>query len=427
MNKNKYEDALLGCLLVDNNLSNQVGEITPAYFTDIDNREVFAAISRLIEDKAPVDLTSVTAKLLEKRSRVGIDYLFELTQVTTTLHFKFYLNKVVSNYNRLKIKNMLRNLESKIDQEEEYSEILNQDIAEILKVNANKKFDTLVSLETIVSNNIDEQRKIIEEGYDPFIKTNFSSIDSLISGFKPGEVIILGGRPATGKTAFALNLGLRIGKKSKVPVVMYSLEMSDNELGYRIMAKLSGINSRFIQDGGQYKLDKNALYRIQEQAKDYNFYFEDNMNSSLENIKSSLIEAKAKYGIKMAIIDYLQLITINRFMNTNDRVAHISRELKLLANELKIPIIVLSQLSRDSEKAKREPAASDLRDSGGIEQDASTIFLLYYNDDNEKEAEKGPVQLKIAKCRNGSTGRVALYYDKTTSSFASLQKKDVRE
>ena len=201
--------------------------------------------------------------------------------------------------------------------------------------------------------------------------------------------------------------------------------MRNNEHVYRMMASLLSVDSAILKNGELYSEDNKQGFQrldsVYQSSKKYNILFNDDFSFSIEDIKTTALEAKIKHNPKLIIIDYLQLISSKNKNNMYEKTTELTRSLKLLANELQLPIIVLSQLSRKVEERDGKPHNSDLRDSGSIEQDADKVMLLYYKNEKEKEATEGLLHVSISKCRDGSCGEVDLFYDKKSSRILSIE------
>ncbi len=284
-----------------------------------------------------------------------------------------------------------------------------------------------------------EKLRIIEENKGKLLGTNtgYVSLNNMLNGFQPGEMIVLAARPSIGKTALALNFLLNAAQDSKEDeaVVMFSLEMSNDVLYQRLLACGTRYNIKKFQSGNFTPQEKIAVFQKQQEISKLNIFLDESPNVNILDIQAKVKQLAKEKKIKLIIVDYLQLI--DSATNKNNRaqeVAHVSRTLKLLSLELKIPIIAIAQLSRSIEQRAaddKKPKLSDLRESGAIEQDADVVMFLDYDRtqiDQNKQQEDGTVkfssevvvEVTIAKNRNGETGVVKLLFDKATGRYVEV-------
>ena len=261
------------------------------------------------------------------------------------------------------------------------------------------------------------------------LSSGFEGLDALIQGFQKSDLIIIAGRPSMGKTAFSLNIAINVIKNTKLPVLFFSLEMSKEQLSYRILTTETSISSMRLKSGDLYKEDWLKLTTAIKNLSTLPLFIDDTGNLTIQEIKSKvtkIIFEQSKIGL--IVIDYLQLMQNNTFKSENrtQELSQITRFLKILAKEFQVPIIALSQLSRNVEtRSNKRPILSDLRESGSIEQDADLVMMLYrenyYNSIETKNESKNIVELIIAKQRNGPIGTVKLEFDARTTKFLNLK------
>ena len=263
------------------------------------------------------------------------------------------------------------------------------------------------------------------------IPSGFYDLDSFTQGFQKSDLIIIAGRPSMGKTALALNMGLNILKNTKLPVIFFSLEMSKEQLTYRLLTHETDITNLRLKSGNLYKEDWSLLNQTMKNLSTFPLFLDDTPNPSIQDLKSKLKKILFEQGqIGLVIIDYLQLMQ-NTQLKTDNRaqeLSQITRSLKNLAREFNIPIIALSQLSRSVEnRPNKRPILSDLRESGSIEQDADLVLMLYResyyltNDENRSQNNSDLVELIITKQRNGPIGTVELLFDSSRTKFRNLE------
>ena len=263
------------------------------------------------------------------------------------------------------------------------------------------------------------------------IPSGFYDLDSFTQGFQKSDLIIIAGRPSMGKTALALNMGLNILKNTKLPVIFFSLEMSKEQLTYRLLTHETDITNLRLKSGNLYKEDWSLLNETMKNLSTLPLFLDDTPNPSIQDLKSKLKKILFEQGqIGLVIIDYLQLMQ-NSQLKTDNRaqeLSQITRSLKNLAREFNIPIIALSQLSRSVEnRPNKRPILSDLRESGSIEQDADLVLMLYResyyltNDENRSQNNSDLVELIITKQRNGPIGTVELLFDSSRTKFRNFE------
>ena len=263
------------------------------------------------------------------------------------------------------------------------------------------------------------------------IPSGFYDLDSFTQGFQKSDLIIIAGRPSMGKTALALNMGLNILKNTKLPVIFFSLEMSKEQLTYRLLTHETDITNLRLKSGNLYKEDWSLLNQTMKNLSTFPLFLDDTPNPSIQDLKSKLKKILFEQGqIGLVIIDYLQLMqnTQLKMDNRAQELSQITRSLKNLAREFNIPIIALSQLSRSVEnRPNKRPILSDLRESGSIEQDADLVLMLYResyyltNDENRSQNNSDLVELIITKQRNGPIGTIELLFDSGRTKFRNLE------
>src|SRR5207342_3320664 len=264
------------------------------------------------------------------------------------------------------------------------------------------------------------------------LSTGFTDLDKMTSGLHGGEMIVIAARPSMGKTSLAMNIAEAVAVDQKLPVGVFSLEMTSESLVLRILCSRSRVNLRSVRDGFLAERDFPKLTGAAGKLATAPLFIDDSSGLSILQLRAKARRMSQQFGTKLFVVDYLQLLhsTARRAENRQQEIADISNGLKALAKELEVPIIVLSQLNREMERDKnRKPRLSDLRESGAIEQDADLVGLLYKpssGDDDEgqpaAEEEAVPVNLLIAKQRNGPTGEVNLTFLKSYTRFESAAK-----
>jgi replicative DNA helicase len=270
-----------------------------------------------------------------------------------------------------------------------------------------------------------------ESGGSPHgIKTGFADIDSMTGGLQPSDMIVLAARPSVGKTSLAMNIAEHVALVEGLPVGVFSLEMSAEQLMLRMLASESKVSLAKLRDGNLLRGDFDALIPASTRISKSQIVIDDSAGISIAQIRGKARQMAQSHAVKLIVVDYLQLLhsTSKKSEHSrNNEISEISSSLKMMAKELKVPVVVLSQLSREPEKVNRPPKLSDLRDSGAIEQDADVVFLLHRKETEEDNPDGEEIDLNIAKQRNGETGPVKLFFRKKITRFEScckISKKD---
>ncbi|MDE6473464.1 MAG: replicative DNA helicase [Ureaplasma sp.] len=403
------------------------------------NRELFIIMNDVINQNGDIDENILRTNISNGPYTNKIALLQRLDEILLEVVYIENIDTYISYLTKASIINKLKNfynthiekIESdvKIDELEEYLEntqtefldIINSRVTSDLK-DISEFVDDFIQKQEIIKNN---------RGKLTGVDTGFKSLNKVLNGFQPGELIILAARPSIGKTALAINFAYNAAKTNSKSVVIYSLEMSADQLLQRLVSSSTRINYRDFQEN---KLDNAQVYSWNKQLNDFktlDIKIDEKMDSTILDIQAGLRDLKKTKEIGLVIIDYLQLINSNdRHSNRNQEVAKISRTLKMIAKELKVPVIAVAQLSRNIEQRSaedRKPKLSDLRESGAIEQDADVVMFLDYdrtqidqsstNNSNVKFASNLVVDLVIAKNRNGETGIIKLNFDKRTGRY----------
>jgi replicative DNA helicase len=251
--------------------------------------------------------------------------------------------------------------------------------------------------------------------------SSFQELDSILQGFQKYDLIVIAGRPSMGKTAFSLNIGINIIKQYKIPLIIFSLEMSRQQIIYRLISTDSEINSNRLKSGKMNAWEWKLLSKSMKEISELPIFIDDDPNINISDIRSKIKKIIHENNKDcLVIIDYLQLMRVNKkFENRSQEISYVTRNLKILAREFKIPIVILSQLSRNLEsRPNKRPMLSDLRDSGSIEQDADIVIMLYREDYyQDKKLEEQITEFIIAKHRNGPIGTAKLLFNPIYTNF----------
>ncbi len=433
------EKSVLGsCFLSNNALLMAIENLEDTDFYDQRNAKIFKALKNLVEEKTPVDFTTLTTALTKLNflnDIGGIPYLTEITTfVPTATNVEYYI-KEVSNAS------LLRNLietatdiaTSGYNNEENINDILDKAERKILTIAKNRKASEFKSIQKVLIKTEEDLQKLAEsKGEITGIATGWYDFDKITAGLHENELIILAARPGMGKTAFALNLATYVTTHTDKTVAVFNLEMGAEQLANRIISSLGQIEGYKLRTGKMLNNDWKRFDQAVSRLNDAKLYIDDTPGITIGEIRAKCRRLSSSTDkLDLVIIDYLQLISggKNYGANRQQEVADISRSLKTLAMELHIPIIALAQLSRSVEgREDKRPMLSDLRESGSIEQDADLVGFLYrddyYNKENNNENNATSVsEFIIAKHRNGPQATINLLFKKDTSTFLNMSKQ----
>ncbi|MCX7784994.1 MAG: replicative DNA helicase [candidate division WOR-3 bacterium] len=438
------EQAVLGAMLLDPEAVVKALElVSESDFYLQSHRQIFRAITNLFERNVQVDLLT-TAEELSRMKELdnvgGKEYLSTLIDMTVTTahieeHCKLVLEKSIQ---RKLIQTATQIITESYDPTQPTDELLDRAEHLIFQIKERGIRKGLVEIKEVFNPII----KKLEERYSKRTRsamgyeTGFDKLDEMTNGLQPGDFIVIAGRPAMGKTAFALNIGLNVADHYKQPVAIFSLEMTTETLIERIICAKSRIPFNTLRKGFLLSdADWRNLTNISSSLKQLPIYIDDSPSPRILEIKAKARRLKAEVGLALIIIDYIQLCQPigppSSQRNRQQEISDISRALKALAKELNVPVIALSQLSRLPERREdRRPQLADLRESGAIEQDADLVLLLYRSEvyaDFIKNIEPGVAEIIIAKQRNGPTGTIKLSFLKETMRFEKLTKEEVPE
>ena len=427
------EQAVIGSMLTDKDAVIDAVEILkPDDFYRQDNKTIFEAILNLFGKSEPIDIITVKAELVSmgKFEAVGgIEYLAILPdKVPTTANVDKYI-KIVQEKSILrsliKASNELIDLGySETEELDTIMDIAEKRIFEISEGKSQKGYSEIKDI--LVETFSDIEKKYNQKQPITGIATGFSDLDYKTAGLHNSDLILVAARPAMGKSAFALNIATNAAVQSKIPVAVFNLEMSKNQLVNRILCSEAMVDSNKVRTGKIEEDDWIKLATALGPLSEAPIYIDDTPGITMTEIRAKCRKLKIEKNIGLVVIDYLQLIqgSGKRNASREQEISEISRSLKILAKELDIPVIALSQLSRAAEaRQDHRPMLSDLRESGSIEQDADIVMFLYRDDYYNKDStDKGLTEVIIAKHRGGSTGTVKLVWMGNYTKFGNLQK-----
>lgn len=428
------EQAVLGSMLTDKDAVNAAIETLKedAFYRD-DNKAIYQAIINLYSKSEPIDIITLKDELesMDKFEQVGgYEYLASLPdKVPTTANVQKYI-KIVEE------KSILRKLIKTANEIIELGYSPTEDVEDIMDGAEKKIFDIMQSKNqkgyTPIKDVLVESFTKLEELYNrkqhiTGIPTGFTELDYKTAGLHGSELILVAARPAMGKTAFALNIATNAALRGNAPVAIFSLEMSKDQLVNRILCSEAMVDSNKVRTGKLEEDDWVKLAGAIGPLSESEIYIDDTPGISVMEIRTKCRKLKMEKDIGLVVIDYLQLVqgSNKRVGSREQEISEISRSLKILAKELNVPVIALSQLSRAVEqRPDHRPMLSDLRESGAIEQDADIVMFLYRDDYYNKESEKKDIaEVIIAKQRGGSTGTVELLWMGNYTKFVNLERR----
>ncbi|MFZ3020122.1 MAG: replicative DNA helicase [Minisyncoccia bacterium] len=430
------EKAVLGSIFLRPEVIYEVFDlITPVSFYADKHARIFEVMLDLMNKREPIDLIAVSGKLEDRgylESIGGRQYLGEIVQgMPTAANARHYAEIVQKKY-------LMRMLIEAADHVTRLGFDESAELEQLLDEAEKRVFD--VTQKYSLNQNFKDLKPLLHEAYERLealsnapheirgVSTGFAGLDNLLAGFQPSDLIILAARPSVGKTALALDIARRTAIEHGTPVGIFSLEMSSHQLVDRVMAAQSKLDSWMLRrgkiKGDQFVALRNALDDLSRAP----IYIDDQPGNTIMRMRSAARKLKMEKGLKLLIVDYLQLMSPSNSRASDSlvqQVTEISRSLKHLARELNIPILALSQLSRDVEKRGGEPRLSDLRDSGSIEQDADVVMFIHGDDKRDEAGHRPQMSEKkiiIAKHRNGPVGSVVMQFDNQKTSFNEIDR-----
>jgi len=430
------EQSVLGAILIDNNALTRCLEILdPEDFYKGSHRKIFFAMTDLFDKNEPIDLITLTDQLKknnELEAVGGIAYLsLMVNMVPTAANVKYHSHIVREKALLRGLVQSANEIASKVYEENLDAEDL-VDYAErsIFKISDKRVKASFVTLKEVIRDSFE----MIERLYDKKetitgVSSGFRDLDDLTTGFQKGDLIIVGGRPSMGKTAFALNIAQHVGLELKETVAIFSLEMAREQLAIRMLCAEAMVNSNSIRKGFIKKEDWHKLTSAASNLTGAPIFIDDTSGITVLELRAKARRLKIEHGLSLVIVDYLQLMRgKGSFERREQEISDISRSLKGLAKELSVPVIAVSQLNRSVEQRRPPtPILADLRESGAIEQDADVIIFLYREEIYNKEAKKGHSEVIIAKQRNGPTGTVNLAFMSTCTRFLNMVDRDIED
>ena len=431
------EASLLGALLIDNDAIVKVADVVDyADFYDERFGTIYKAVKSLYDKHKPIDVLTLSDELKNSKELEKIGGANQLTELTnfvpTAAHVNQYAEIVASKAMRRRLIKASQEITNfGFDESTELQDLIEKAESKLFNVSQQHIKQDVISLEQILTDSFDRLDQLHKDkGTIRGVPTGYRDLDNKLAGFQPSDLIILAARPSMGKTAMVLNLAHNVAVKAGQSVLVFSLEMSKEQLVDRVLAKESGVNAWSLRTGNLTDSDFEKIGQAMGALGEAPIYIDDSPGISISDMRTKARREAHQRPLGLIVVDYLQLMSGGaKYGGDGNRVqeiSEISRGLKAIARELNVPVIALSQLSRSVEsRSPQIPQLSDLRESGSIEQDADVVMFLYREEyyNPETETKKNILEVFIQKHRNGPTGKIELYFDRDKQSIRSLDKK----
>ncbi len=431
------EQCLLGCLMLDKDAIIKVVDFIRSedFYKDI-HQNVYQAMVDLYSRADPIDILSVSARLKEKNQLDDLGGSAYLTALINTVPTATH----VSNYAKIvRHKKILRDLISAsheiglsaFDEAEDVDSLLDKAEKTVFSIGQRALTQSFTAIKDILPETFERLDALSKNQGDlRGIPTGFKGLDNILAGLQRSDLVILAARPSMGKSSLAMDIARQVAVFQNIPVGIFSLEMSKDQLADRMIASVANIDSWHLRTGRLQDDDYQRIQHAMGTLSEAPIYIDDAGSVNILQMRAMARRLQANKGLGLLIVDYLQLMEpLNKFASPVQQVSESSRALKILAKELNVPILVLSQLSRAVEqRVPQIPRLADLRESGAIEQDADVVLFIYREDRyNENSLKKNIAEIIIAKHRNGPLGTVELYFDEKRVSFRNLDKNEYAE
>ena len=427
------EQATLGSMLLERDALLKALDILRSedFYYDA-HRMVFESIVELFEEDKACDLVTLAEKLRQKGKLEvvgGMDYLAQLVNVVPTAANVEYYARIVEEKS---IVRALINLCTRVIREcyeagAEASELLDRAQNLVLQLSQKRIRYDFVPLKKVVDEAFERITELYHrEDHVTGVPSGFVDLDAKTAGFQPSDLIVVAARPGMGKTSFCLNVAQYVGINWKVPVAIFSLEMSKDQLAQRMLCSEAKIDAERVRRGYLSERDWSELANAAGRLAGASIFIDDTPGISVLELRAKARRLKAEKNLGLVVIDYLQLMRgFGRAENRQQEISEISRSLKAMARELNVPVIAVSQLSRAVEqRSPKRPQLSDLRESGAIEQDADLVLLIYRDEYyNPNTSKKGVAEVIVAKQRNGPVGTIELLFQKDYARFENLSRR----
>lgn len=426
------EMSVLGCLMLDRDALIKIGDVLVADdFYDDRHKTIFEAVIGLSEKNVSIDILTVTNWLEERKllERVGgSSYLTQLVNAVPSSahisHYAFIVRKKGTLRKLINAANDMTNLA--FNEEGDIEDILDAAEQKLFNISQKHLKQNFVSIGNILHSTferIDELHR--DKGSLRGVPSGYVDLDNLLGGLQKSDLVVLAARPSMGKTSLALDIMRHVAVNAKVPVGIFSLEMSKDQLVDRLLSSQSDVNLWKIRTGHLNDEDFEKIGQAMGELSESPIFIDDAAGSNIMEVRTKARRLHSEHGVGLIVVDYLQLMQGRSTDNRVQEVSEISRALKLLARELNVPVLALSQLSRGVEnRPDKVPQLADLRESGSIEQDADVVMFIYREEMYKGKDSRRPhiAEIHIKKHRNGPTGMVDLYFDADKTSFRNLDK-----
>ncbi len=432
------EASVLGAIIIDNDALTKIADkLSSVDFYDQRHQRIYEAAVKLYEDRKPIDVLTLANQL----KAVGVidqvggpAYLTELTNfVPTAAHVENYADLVAEKALRRRMIEVNKDIASLVlDESKDLKALIEESEMQLFALSQRQVKQTIVSIEDILSDSFERLDELHRnKGKIRGVPTGFKDLDDTLAGLQRSDLFILAARPSMGKTALMLNLAHNVAIQAKEPVIIFSLEMSKEQLVDRLLSMQSGVDAWALRTGNLTDNDFERLTNAMGTLSEAPIYIDDTPGITVSDLRTKARREAHKHPLGLIIVDYLQLMSGgSKFGGSDNRVqeiSEISRGLKGIARELNVPLMAASQLSRSVESRNPQiPQLADLRESGSIEQDADIVAFIYreeyYNPETER---KNITDLLIKKHRNGALANIELYFDKDKQRFRSLDSKHV--
>lgn len=424
------EQSVLGAILIDKDAVNIASEILqPTDFYNAQHGIIFDAMLALYELRQPIDLVTLTAELKKKKEGENISSSF-LTELVNTVPTAANVEHYARLIKDAATKRGLIHLSSEItelcfDEERELREVIETAESGVFSISQGNVTRGFMPVKLALAESFDRIDELHKSGAGlRGVRTGFTDLDTMLSGMQASNLLILAARPGTGKTAMAMNIAMHVSVKDKKPIGIFSLEMSKEELVDRLLVGQADVDAWRLKTGKLTESDFTKLSEAMGVLADAPIFIDDTPGITISEMRTKARRLQLEHGISLLIVDYLQLVNPGKRVESRvQEVSIVSQSLKNLARELKIPVIALSQLSRAVEhRGDSKPQLADLRESGAIEQDADVVMFLY-RADPEAAGPTIPVNMLIAKHRNGPIGEVNLLFRGDRIRFFNIERQ----
>jgi len=428
------ELSVLGAVLIDKDSIGLVSEIlSPKDFYNDLNGIIYDAMLSLYEERKPIDVITLTQRLKKTKNgeKVESSYVSELVNSVPTAanieHYADLVREASTKRNLISVGTQIA--EKAFKEDSEISELLDKAESSIFAISQGHNIRGFTAIKEGLAESFDRIDELHKKGVGyRGVQTGFTDLDNILSGMQPSNLLVLAARPGQGKTAMIINIAQNMAVEQKIPVGIFSLEMSQEELVDRLLVGQADVDAWRLKTGRLTETDFTKLSQAMGELADAPIFIDDTPGITISEMRTKARRLQLEQGIKFLVVDYLQLADPGRrYDNRVQEVSIVSQGLKNLARELKIPVLAVSQLSRAVEhRGERKPQLADLRESGAIEQDADVVMFLYRLD-AEVTSNVIPTKLAIAKHRNGPMGEIDLLFRGDRIKFYNVEKKHESE